>query len=76
VLHGIYPISPRIVINESHKVVVTSNKYSFGRSPNVGVNIIQNLLGAVSRCAEFHLGLLADDAMFTEIQFAGSSTFQ
>ena len=64
-LHGIYPTSPRIVINKSQKVVLTSNRCSLGRSLNVNVNIIQNPLGAVSRCAELHLGLLFDDTMFT-----------
>jgi len=38
--------------------------------------MIKNPVGAVSRCAEFYLGLLSDDTMFTEIQFVGSGTFQ
>ena len=66
-LHDIYPTSLRIVINESYKVVVTSNICSLDRSPNVGVIIIQNPLGAVSRCAKFHHGLLFNDTIFTEI---------
>jgi len=56
--------------------VVTSNRCLLVRSPNIGGNIIQNLLGAVSRCAEFHIGLLIDDTMFTKLQFACSGTFQ
>ena len=75
-LHGIYLTSPRIIINKSHKIVVSSNRYRLDRFLNIGVNIIQNPLGAVSRYAEFHLGLLSDDTMFTKFQLAGSDTFQ
>jgi len=75
VFHGIYTISPKIIIYESHKIVVTSNRCRLSRSLNINVNIIQNPLGAVSHCAEFHLDLLSYDAMFTKLQFAGSSTF-
>ena len=71
-----HPSSPRIIIYKSHKVVVTSNRYCIGRSPNISVNIIQNPLGAVSLCDEFHRGLLFDDAIFTKLQFAGFGTFQ
>jgi len=56
--------------------VVNSNRSRLGRSPNIGVSIIQNSLGAVSRYAEFHLGLLSDDVMFMKLQFAGSDIFQ
>ena len=75
-LNGIYPTSPRIIIYKSHKVVIISNRCRLDRSPNIGVNIIQNPLGAISCCAEFYLGPLSDDAMFTKFQLAGSGTFQ
>jgi len=56
--------------------VAISNRFHLDWSPNICVNIIQNLLRVVRRGAEFHLGLLSDDAMSTKIQFAGFSTFQ
>ena len=65
-LHGIYKTSPRIIINESHKVVVTSNRCRLSRSTNIYVNIVQNPLGAMSYGADSYIGLLSDDAMLTK----------
>jgi len=76
VLHGIYPISPKVVINKKYKVVVTSNKFRLGRFPNACVNIVKNPLGAMIHFAEFHFGLLFADAMLTKFQFASLGTLQ
>ena len=76
VLHCIYPTSLRLIIYKKHKVVVTSNRCHLDRSPDICVKKIQNLLGAMSRGAEFHLGLLFEDAIFTKIQFTSVDTFQ
>ena len=64
-LHGIYLISPRVIIYKRHKVVVTSNRCCFSRPSDIFVKIIQNLLCVMSRDVESHLGLLFDDAMRT-----------
>jgi len=40
------------------------------------MNIIQNLLGAMSYGAKSHLGLLSNDAMFTKFQLPDIGTFQ
>ena len=64
--YGMYPISPREIINKIHKVVVTSNRRRLGRFPNIHVNILKNLLGAMNRGVEFRLGVLTDDAMRTK----------
>ena len=76
VLHCIYPISPRVIINKGHKVVVTSNKWCLSRSPNIYVNIVKNFLSTINHGAKFHLGLLSDDAMLTKFQFIGLDTLQ
>jgi len=76
VSHGIYPTSPREIINKGYKVVITSNRCHLGRFPNIRVNIIKNLLGAINYSAEFHLGLLTDKVMLTKFQFAGLGTFK
>jgi len=74
-LYGIYPTSPSVINYKRHKVVFTSNRYHL-RSPNTCVNIVKNPLGAMNRGAEFHLGLLTDDAMFTKFHLAGLGTLQ
>ena len=56
--YGIYPTSSREIINKRHKLVVTFNRCHFGKSPNICVNIIKNLLGGMNRGAEFTLALL------------------
>jgi len=56
--------------------VVSFNRCHLGKSSDICVNIIQNPLGAMSRCAGFHLDLFFDDAMFTKIQLVGIGTFQ
>ena len=76
VLHCICPTSPKVIIYKWHKVVVTSNRCCIGRSPDICVNIIQNLPIAISCSAKSHLGLLSNDAIFTKFQFACTSTFQ
>jgi len=70
VSHDIYPILPREIINKGHKVVVISHKCRLGRSPNICVNIVKNVLDAMNRGAEFYLGLLADEVILTKLQFA------
>ena len=74
--HGIYLTSPRVINYKRHKEVIISNRRHLGRSLDICVNIIQNLLGAMSRGAEFHLSLLSENAIFTKIQFAGIDTLQ
>ena len=76
VLHSIYPTSPRVIINKRHKIVVTSNRCHFDKSPNIYVNIVKNLLGAMNHSVEFYLCLLFDDALLTKFQFAGLCTLQ
>jgi len=75
-LHGIYPTWPRVIIYKRYKVMVTFNKCRLARSLDICVNIIQNLLSAMSCGAEFHLSFLSDNVMFTKVQFAGIDTFQ
>jgi len=74
--HGIYPISPRVIIYKRRKVGVTSNRCRLGRSPNTCVNIVKNPFGAMNHGVEFHLGLLTDDAMFTKFQLVGLDTLR
>jgi len=76
VSHGIYPTSPREIINKGHKEVVTPQKCHLDGSPNIHVNIVNNLLSAINRGVEFHLGLLVDDAILIKLQFTGFSTVQ
>jgi len=64
--HGIYPTSPRVIIYKRHQIMIISNRCRLGRSLDICVNIIQNLLGAMSCDAKSHLGLLSDDVMFTK----------
>jgi len=76
ILNSIYSASPKVIINKRYKVVVTSNKWRFGWSPNICVNIVKNPLGATSCGAEFHFGFVSDNAMLTKIQLADFNTFQ
>ena len=66
VLHGIYPTSSRVIINKRHKVVVTFNGCRLGRSLNIHVNIVKNLLHVMNRDIEFHLDLFFDDTLLTK----------
>ena len=73
---NIYPTSPKKIINKGHKVVITSNRCNLDRSPNIRVNIVKNPLDAMNHGTEFHLGILTDDTMLTEFQFADLGIFQ